>query len=469
MTRGSSPCLLWSIPHGGTAGSMLRSGVMASVLAAVPDLHVVLLSPLAADPAFVREFAHPRVTFEVLPPHTPSGLEARLLGVIQSCFFTVCKTDTLRIRAYKEFPGARRWRRLKRLLGRVVAPRGPRGEWYERSDRVVSDVGMEALFDRHRPSLVATASPGLMFAEMPVLRTARRAGIPTMAVDLSWDNLTNKFLPPRQVNRLVLWNATMRDEAHALHGYDLDRVAVTGPPQFDSYFAEPRSCRADFCQKVGLDPARRVITLATIPASKFPHHAFVIERLVDAMESGAIREPADLLIRLHPRDDLHRYDQYLNRPHVIVEKAFRNTAARSGDGMDVDFMAENTRHLANTLYHSDVVLNVASTLAIEASIFDTPVINIGFDGQPGSNRALMEWHYGSTHFQKVVRSGAVRIAQSSGEMVDLINRYLSDPSQDAEGRRRIVAEQCEFTDGRSAERVAAEIVNQLHLSRGVTQ
>ena len=81
----------------------------------------------------------------------------------------------------------------------------------------------------------------------------------------------------------------------------------------------------------------------------------------------------------------------------------------------------------------------------------------------------MEWHYGSTHFQKVVRSGAVRIAQSSGEMVDLINLYLANPSHDAEGRRRIVAEQCEFTDGRSAERVAAEIVGQLIFSRGVIQ
>ena len=75
---------------------------------------------------------------------------------------------------------------------------------------------MEPLFDRHRPSLVATASPGLIFSEIPVLRAARRAGVRTMAVDLSWDNLTNKFLPPRQVDRLVLWNADdARRGAHA--------------------------------------------------------------------------------------------------------------------------------------------------------------------------------------------------------------------------------------------------------------
>lgn len=447
---------------------MLRTGVLASVLDASPQLRVVLLSPLSADPAFTREFAHPQVSFEILPAHAPGGFEGRLLGVIQARYLQLCRTDTLRIRGSKEFPGATRLRTLKRILGRVAAPHGRRGRWYDVSDRLVRDPAMETLFDRYRPTLVAAASPGLIFSEIPVLRTATRRSVPSIAVDLSWDNLTNKFFPPRQVERLVLWNSSMRDEARALHGYDAGRITVAGPPQFDSYFREPRSSRAEFCTRTGLDPARKIITLATIPPSKFPHHELVIDRLLEAMEAGAIREPADLLVRLHPRDEARRYEKYAGRPHVIVEKPFRPTAARAGDGMDVDFMAENTRHLADTLHHSDVVLNVASTIAIEASIFDTPVVNIGFDGQPGSGTALMEWHYGSTHFQKVVRSGAVRIARSSGELVDLINLYLADPSTDADGRTRIVVEQCEFTDGRSAERVAAAIIRELVSSRDVT-
>ena len=448
---------------------MLRTGVLASVLDAVPDLRVVLLSPLSEDPAFAREFSHPRIAFEVLPPHAPTGFEGRLFGVLQARYLQICKTETHRIRGPKEFPGATRFRTTKRLLGRIVAPGGRRGEWYGIADRLVADPRLAPLFERHQPTLVATASPGLIFSEIPVLRTARRRSIPAMAVDLSWDNLTNKFFPARQVERLVLWNASMRDEACTLHGYQPERVTVAGVPQFDSYFRGPRASRADFCARTGLDPSRRIITLATIPPSKFPHHEFVIDRLIEAMESGAIREPADLLIRLHPRDDAQHYQKYAGRPHVVVEKPFRQTATRSGDGMDIDFMSENTRHLADTLHHSDVVLNVASTMAIEAAIFDTPVINIGFDGQPGSNQALMEWHYGSTHFQKVVRSGAVRIAQSDREFVDLINLYLAVPSTDADGRRRIVAEQCEFTDGRSADRVAAAIVGELNSSRGVTQ
>jgi hypothetical protein len=55
----------------------------------------------------------------------------------------------------------------------------------------------------------------------------------------------------------------------------------------------------------------------------------------------------------------------------------------------------------------------------------------------------------------------VRIAKSSGELIDLVNGYLADRSRDAAGRRRVVTEQCEFTDGRSAERVARLISSQL--------
>ena len=46
-------------------------------------------------------------------------------------------------------------------------------------------------------------------------------------------------------------------------------------------------------------------------------------------------------------------------------------------------------------------------------------------------------------------------------MIDLVNGYLVNPSMDAAGRRRVVVEQCEFTDGRSAERLALAMAGEL--------
>jgi len=459
MTRPTADsCLLWSVPNGSSAGNMLRSGVLARVLDDVPDARVVIMSPLAADSAFTREFGNARVSFEPLPPHVPAGIEARLLGVVQARYLEGRKTETLRIKLGAGHPGAAmRARRLKAAVGRVIAPHG---DWYRWADRFVRDRDAEETFARHRPTVVAVATPGLIFAEIPLLRTARRLGIPTMAVDLSWDNLTNKLFPIRRVDRLVVWNSTMKREAQELHGYSADMIAVAGPPQFDGYFSgERRTSRQDFCRRVGLDPSRRLLTVTTIPAESYPHHDIVIDRLLEALRTGAIKEAFDVLVRLHPRDDLSRYARYSGVPHLAVEKPFR-ASARSGDGHSVDVTAENTRHLADTLCHSDVVLNVASTIAIEAAIFDTPVVNIAFDQDDAETRPILTSplrYYSYTHYQQIVRAGAVRIAKSPAEMIAMVDRYLANPAVDAEGRKRVVAEQCEFTDGRSAIRVGGAI------------
>jgi len=454
MTRSPGPCLLWSVPNGSSAGNMLRSGVLARVLEDAADARVVLMSPLVADPSFTREFADPRITFEPLPAHVPSGVEARLLGIVQAHYLEGRKTETLKIKLGAGHPGAAmRARLLKALVGRAISPRD---DWYRWVDRAVSDPAVDAVFARHRPTAVAVATPGLIFAEIPLLRAARRRRVPTMAVDLSWDNLTNKLLPIRLVDRLVVWNSTMRREAHELHGYGLNTIAVAGPPQFDGYFSgEQRTPREAFCRRVGLDPARRILTLTTIPAEAYPRHDIVIDRLLEAIACGSIRPPCDVLVRLHPRDDIARYERYAGTPHLVVEKPFR-ASARSGDGHSVDVTAENTRHLADTMCHSDVVLNVASTIAIEASIFDTPVVNIAFDQDDADVRPFLTSplrYYSYTHYQQIVNAGAVRVARSPAEMLDLVNAYLAHPSLDAAGRHRVVMEQCEFTDGKSADRV----------------
>ena len=75
-----------SIANGGSAGSVLRTGLVARLLDAHESVEVVLISPLVNDPAFVREFEHRRVRFEELRPHRPAGLEARLMALVQAAY-----------------------------------------------------------------------------------------------------------------------------------------------------------------------------------------------------------------------------------------------------------------------------------------------------------------------------------------------------------------------------------------------
>jgi CDP-glycerol glycerophosphotransferase (TagB/SpsB family) len=452
-----------SVPHGTSAGNMLRAGgLLDRLLAAHGALRVVLLSPMANDAAFVREFARDRVQFVDLPGHTPRGLEARLLAIVQASYLSRGQTASVRIRlAEARANGIIRALGVKAAIGRIlVEPFTRNGSRYALSDSLVSHPQMERLFDEHRPSLVVAANPGLVFSEVPLLRTAKRRGVFAMAIDPSWDNFTNKLIPVRQVDRLVVWNDLMKTQAVELHGYRPDAIRVTGAPQFDPHFrTQARASRDEFFRRVGADPAKRLIALTTTPRSLYRHHDYVLRALAAAITSGELRD-AQVLVRLHPRDDLSSYDAFAGVPNVIIEKPFRDTVTVA-DGLAIDVMPEHQRHLGDTLHHADVVVNVASTISIEACIFDTPVVNICFDGADEPYVTSARRYYSFTHYVNITDRGAVRVATSAQDMVTMVAHYLAEPALDAAGRRRVVLEQCQFTDGRSAERVIQCVLDEL--------
>jgi len=461
MTR---PTVIVSIPHGAAAGNVLRTGLVRRLLDAPEAPEVVLASPLVNDAAFAAEFRHPRIRLEDLPPHKPTGLEARLLAMVQAGYIGSGVTESVRIRR-AEAVAARtiRWIRAKRLLASVAAPSllRPRTR-YALSDRWVAHLYADRLFDAYGPSLLVTSSPGLILSEVPLLRTAARRRVRSMAIDPSWDNFTNKLLPVRRVDRLIVWNDLMKHQAVDLHGYEPDEIRVAGAPQWDLYFRPgPAVTRDAFFRRIGADPQRKLVTLTTTPRELYSHHDHVLRVLAGAIEAGRWPCATQILVRLHPRDNRAAYAAFERTPHVILEKPFRSTV-RAGDGLDVDVTAENQQHLADTLRHSDVIVNVASTIAVEAAIFDTPVVNVSFDGEaPSPWERSARRYYRFTHYVNVTRHGAARVADTPDALVEEIGRYFVDPSRDREGRHRVALEQCQFLDGRSAERVARFVADEL--------
>lgn len=453
-----------SVPHGTSAGNMLRAGGLLDRLQEFdPTLQIILLSPMARDAAFVKEFERPGVTVIDQPAHVPSGLEAKLLTLVQASFLSRGRTESVRIRMMEaQAAGIIRWLGLKAILGRIVTSLlSPGQSPYALSDRFVSHPAMERLFDEHQPELVVCANPGLVFSEVPLMRTARRRGVRSMIIDASWDNFTNKLLPVRQADRLVVWNEIMKEQAVSLHGYAPEAVKVAGAPQFDVHFKpQVRVTRDEFFKRIGADPSRKLIALTTTPPVLYPHHSHVLRALVAGMDHGTLAN-AQVLVRLHPRDDVDAYREFAGVSHVIIEKPFRNSV-KVADGLAVDVMPEHQRHLGDTLCHADVVVNVASTITIEACIFDTPTVNISFDGpEPEPFVRSAARYYRFTHYVNITNRNAVRVAKSTGEMVAEVAAYLGDPARDAEGRKQVVLDQCQFTDGRSATRVVGCVLDEL--------
>jgi hypothetical protein len=113
-----------------------------------------------------------------------------------------------------------------------------------------------------------------------------------------------------------------------------------------------------------------------------------------------------------------------------------------------------------------VTINVASSFTIDAAIFDRSIVNLRFDGSPRPYLQSVRRQYDSDHYRQVLRTGAVRLADSPGQLVAEVRRYLADPSLERIERARLVRELCYRVDGHSGERVADAIVAVAQARRG---
>ncbi len=306
-----------------------------------------------ATPAFVREFEPRACPFVDLP--RAHGRRASRRGCWRSSrpsYLEPGETESVRIRLAEA--RANGIIRLPIKAKRLLAARSRRRSSHNGDPlRAVGSPGVaSAGWTSCSTSIGRRCSsrriPGLVFSEVPLLRTARRRGVRSMAIDPSWDNFTNKLIPVRQVDRLVVWNDIMKAQAMELHGYRADAIRVAGAPQLDPHFRASGTPREEFFRRIGADPSRKLIALTTTPRSLYSHHDHVLRVMVRRCDGGALAG-AQVLVRLHPRDEMVRVRGVREHAARHYREAVPDDGARRrrpGDRHDAGESAAPRRHAA---------------------------------------------------------------------------------------------------------------------------
>jgi hypothetical protein len=166
-----------------------------------------------------------------------------------------------------------------------------------------------------------------------------------------------------------------------------------------------------------------------------------------------------LLVRPHPIHDNHELKGLFSRfgPHVVLQQTGVAGATVTARFQDRDQIVE----WVNTFRHADVVVNLSSTVTIDAAIFDRPVVNLDFDPAPGQPNQLLikEINHLWTHFKPVAESGGVWLANNYAELVVAIRTYLERPELHREKRRWIAEYVCGYLDGACGERAARAVAS----------
>jgi hypothetical protein len=114
------------------------------------------------------------------------------------------------------------------------------------------------------------------------------------------------------------------------------------------------------------------------------------------------------------------------------------------------------------MHHSDVVVNSASTMTIDALVCATPAVCLDFTLPPFEDFApVLHNFYDYEHYRPITRSGAMRFARSPEELVNRIRAYLADPELDSKERADLVRYMVGTNPGESVQCMADGILSLL--------
>ena len=353
------------------------------------------------------------------------------------------------------------WIKALKQPGRLLAAIGSE-QWFEdKLEEILLAAPTRSLegLDRIRScNPTVLLSTGLFQFEQPALyEAARKAGVPTIAYIPSWDNISTKNRMVYKYDGYIVWSDQIREELH--HFYPSSKnapVYVVGAPQFDIFFRDRfDQSREEFCASQGLDPDLPFILYALgSPNFLREHHGAIqfAERVVRG-DLGSVQ----LLIRPHPIHDNAEMRSVFERfgPRVRLQSspnAGIDLVRRSQD-------EQQTLEWINTFRHAAVVINLSSTVTIDAAIFDKPIVNLDFDPDPASldQQLIRDINHTWNHFKPIAESGGVWCVNNYDEMVDAVKGYMANPSLHRDGRKWIAEYVCGRLDGKCGERMAAAI------------
>ena len=280
---------------------------------------------------------------------------------------------------------------------------------------------------------------------------ARRCHIPILGMVRSWDNCFSKGLLQVVPDWTIVNNDTIRDELRELHSVLPERIFVGGMPQFDVYVKGASTSRVDFFRALPADMEKRLVVLAPAGAVLSHTDGQIVDQLIQAVDQQEFVQPIHFHIRNHPQ---HSAKITVDRPNFTSEipgKQFHEISEKA-----TELLRSDIGHLADTLFYADVVVYVATTIGIDALMFDKPQIIIDFDGHETLPyiQSVKRYH-DEDHMKKMITCGGVTVAHSPRELIDAINVYLKNPHLHHEGRERMREQQVKFMDGKSGERIGS--------------
>lgn len=289
------------------------------------------------------------------------------------------------------------------------------------------------------------------------LRAAEARGKKMIASILSFDNIIKRGWLPVNYDCYMVWNKQMAGEIRRIYFEAVERnhdnVNIVGAAQFDFYqkpdYILPRH---EWLKMVGLpeNTERKIILFAGGPVSLFPQEYQFLEDLNSALNKGLVEGNPIVLFRCHPIDRVERWKEKIpESPYIFYDVSWTGNKKMT--------LANVTKNdiikLCSTLYHTDVHINTASTMAVDGSAFNKPQIGPAYDNVYVNQRWNLSMMYWQEYYEPIMKTNGLLHPMNKEELLENVNDALKHPAKYISKSKDILEAIITYTDGKCTERV----------------
>lgn len=288
-----------------------------------------------------------------------------------------------------------------------------------------------ATLQTENPAMVFCTNQRITTAVASIL-AAQDLGIPTATFIFSWDNLP-KGTKIIETDYYFVWSEHMKNELQCYYPQVIEnQIIVTGTPQFVPHFDKKIiESKETFYEKHHLDFNKKYICFSGDDVTTSPNDPQYLSDVVKAVKYlNANGNNIGILFRRCPVDFSKRFDSVINENKDLIT-CLDPKWQKMGEGWNTILPTkEDLKLQMNTIYHSELVINLGSSMVFDFVAYEKPC---GFINYDVLNTEFPDWSvkkiYNFIHFRSMPTNNAVFWIDSTNTIAEIIEKMLTKDSK----------------------------------------
>ena len=284
---------------------------------------------------------------------------------------------------------------------------------------------------QEKPALVFCTNQRITAAVAPIF-AAQDLEIPTATFIFSWDNLP-KGVKIITTDFYFVWSEHMKKELQYYYPEIKEcQIFITGTPQFEPHYEKQFLITKEiFFKEYGLDLSKKYICFSGDDITTSPNDPVYLSDTASAIRilnnKGC---NLGIIFRRCPVDFSNRFDEVLEQYKDIITPIIP-AWKKIGEGWNTVLSTKEDLVLqTNTIFHTELVINLGSSMVFDYVAHHKPCGFINYDVK---NKQHPNWSvkkiYSLIHFRSMPSKEAVFWINSPNEIAETIEKMLSDDSE----------------------------------------